>query len=273
MTFLMVDPSELGSKRGVSLWQRFVALRMVETTVSRSMHKAASCAYLFAVRLALGVGLVACAVESDPSDLSDGANTNVDDASEEDIGTTSSELMIKRPPMGTGCQNVPSGHSFECNCETGQSDMMDDTVVFNQCSFGKSKGAKNGRDRVVLKPGAMGMAVYSPRRGLVCGGLERECTCTCFDQAAVDGDVAFRTFESTSSDAQGAETLCLGLCGRDCLKGKNGERYASILVHDVCQSYIGSSKPFPAFNDCDDEATHAASALAASLLTSGGCPK
>jgi hypothetical protein len=239
------------------------------------MHKAASCAYVVAVHVALGVGLAACAVASDPDDTSDVADIDLDDASEEeeDVATSTSALsIIKRPPLGRGCQNMPSGYSFECNCETGQSDMRDNTIVFNQCRFGKAKGAKHGLAPVKLKPGAMGMAVYSPRRGIVCGGLKRECTCTCFNQAAVDGGVVFRTLKSTSSTAQGSETRCLGLCGRDCLKGKNGDRYASILIHDVCQSYVRSSKSFPSFNNCDDEGTHATSAWVASMQTPGGCP-
>jgi hypothetical protein len=177
----------------------------------------------------------------------------------------------KAYPVGKGCENLASGDTYNCHCKTGQDDMDDDTIVFNQCKLGKERGATHG-EAVVDLQGNMGLAVYSGKSTSICGGSERRCKCTCFNEDAVSGSTStpFQTSTSTKKKIgvtyPGYETYCLGLCGENCNAGFDGPRYASILIHDVCQSYIRSDKPMPNTNDCSDEGYHAAGAAA---LTTG----
>ena len=159
-----------------------------------------------------------------------------------------------------GCQGYESGDTFPCPCSTGMIHMRNDrtngrkTKVFNQCRYGIQNGAYHGIDHVDIRSGEgvdMGMAVYSTRLNL-CGGNEQECYCTCFNRGAVNGASGFKTSISAEDhDAdygdrqrhgdiggrKGYVTDCLGLCGPHCEQGDgNGVRYASILIHDICQS-------------------------------------
>lgn len=177
--------------------------------------------------------------------------------------------------VATGCQGRDSGETFNCHCKTGNDHMTDGTVVFNQCGKGKDNGALHGEVEVDsdLLGGAMGMAVYSGKSTDICGGSEKRCKCTCFDIAAVEGSVGFRTSTSKKKGKEGKITDCLGLCGPNCEQGNgNGKRYASILIHDICQSYIRSTAPMPNFNDCSDEGWHATGAAILSTFTNGFCP-
>eukprot|EP00551_Chaetoceros_affinis_P006077 CAMPEP_0203669074 /NCGR_PEP_ID=MMETSP0090-20130426/5540_1 /ASSEMBLY_ACC=CAM_ASM_001088 /TAXON_ID=426623 /ORGANISM="Chaetoceros affinis, Strain CCMP159" /LENGTH=240 /DNA_ID=CAMNT_0050533665 /DNA_START=615 /DNA_END=1337 /DNA_ORIENTATION=+ len=126
-----------------------------------------------------------------------------------------------------------------------------------------------------------------------------QCHCTCFTQDAVDGAVGFRTSTSISSKEKGYVTDCLGLCGPHCEQGKDKDkdssrdkvnngtttststsskgdiriRYASILIHDICQSFIRSNDPMPNSNACSDEGWSALTAAVLSIFTNGYCPK
>ena len=149
--------------------------------------------------------------------------------------------------------------------------------MFNQCGLGKDRGALHGEMAVELK-GRMGMAVFSGKSTSICGGSGKRCKCTCFDEAAVDGvaDQRFRTDKSTKKKNgvtyPGYYTDCLGLCGANCNAGVDGPRYASILIHDVCQSYIRSTASMPNTNDCSDEGWHAAGAAALTIAAGYSCP-
>jgi len=174
--------------------------------------------------------------------------------------------------VATGCQGRSSGDTWNCHCKTGMDHMTDDTVVFNQCSKGKEKGAYHGEevvDRALVTN--MGMAVYSGKSPYICGGNKKKCKCTCFDMDAVEGTVDFQTSASTGNGA-GLVTKCLGLCGPNCEQGDDGIRYASILIHDICQSYIRSTQSMPNFNDCSDEGYHAFGAAILSSFNNGFCP-
>jgi hypothetical protein len=188
------------------------------------------------------------------------------------------------------CRRYESGYTFPCDCSTGmvhvrEEDGLPRLLVFNQCNFGRKNGALNGIDRVEINTkerGEMGLAVYSAQRD-ICGGKEKKCFCTCFDQDAVEGSVAFKTSISIvdshnvlkESSTGGYITDCLGLCGPHCEQGGNdnsGYRYASILIHDICQSFIRSDEPMPNTNVCSDEGWRALPAALLSLLTNGYCP-
>ena len=196
-----------------------------------------------------------------------------------------------------GCQGHESGYTFPCPCSTGMIHMNNNknneedtllkrkvrTIVFNQCILGRKNGAYYGIDRVQIRSkdhGEMGMAVYSAHLNL-CGGKDRECFCTCFDQDAVEGAVGFRTsisirnHDNNSEALEGYVTDCLGLCGPHCEQGGNsndGNRYASILIHDICQSFIRSYDPMPNKNLCSDEGWSAFPAALLSVVTNGFCP-
>ena len=119
------------------------------------------------------------------------------------------------------------------------------------------------------------------------GEQQGKCHCTCFTQDAVDGAVGFQTSTSISSKERGYITDCLGLCGPHCEQGKGkgkgsrdkvnsskgGIRYASILIHDICQSFIRSNDPMPNSNACSDEGWSALTAAVLSTFTNGYCPK
>uniref|UniRef100_A0A7S2GV14 Uncharacterized protein n=1 Tax=Helicotheca tamesis TaxID=374047 RepID=A0A7S2GV14_9STRA len=181
-------------------------------------------------------------------------------------------------PVATGCQGRDPGDTWKCHCKTGKKHMIDNTTVFNQCRLGKRNGAMHGQAEVKLNDDAMGMAVYSGDSTDICGGRMKHCKCTCFDKEALDGVASprFRTSISTKIKQDvidpGYKTDCLGLCGANCKGGINGKRYASILIHDVCQSYIRSRAAMPNFNDCSDEGRHAWAAAILSLLFNGSCP-
>lgn len=189
-----------------------------------------------------------------------------------------------------GCQGYESGHTFPCPCSTGmihvnnEDDVKNRTIVFNQCILGRENGAHYGIDRVQIRSkdyGEMGMAVYSADLNL-CGGEQNECFCTCFDQAAVEGAVGFQTSTSiennghdSDSSRKGYVTDCLGLCGPHCEQGgssNDGNRYASILIHDICQSFIRNDDPMPNENLCSDEGWSALPAALLSTVTNGACP-
>lgn len=187
------------------------------------------------------------------------------------------------------CRQNDSGYTFPCHCSTGMVHVREETglprfLVFNQCLQGKRNGSLNGIDRVEINTkerGEMGLAVYSAQRD-ICGGKENECFCTCFDQAAVEGSIAFKTSISIvdshdiyQENKGGHISDCLGLCGPHCEQGGNdnsGYRYASILIHDICQSFIRSDKPMPNTNVCSDEGWRALPAALLSLFTNGYCP-
>lgn len=187
----------------------------------------------------------------------------------------------------TGCHGFVSGHTFPCPCSTGMihvntEETKSRTFVFNQCPLGIKNGAFHGTDSVKIESkgiGEMGMAVYSVNLS-ICGGDRRECYCTCFDKDAVDGAVGFQTsisMEDMNNDKDeapgGFVTDCLGLCGPNCEQGLGfGKRYASILIHDVCQSFIRSNQPMPNTNVCSDEGWRALPAAFLSLFTNGFCP-
>lgn len=193
-----------------------------------------------------------------------------------------------------GCQGHESGYTFPCPCSTGminvnknedneEEGVTNRTIVFNQCKLGRENGAYYGTDRVRIRSkdyGEMGMAVYSADLDL-CGGEHNKCFCTCFDQGAVEGAVGFRTSTSINNNGQysdsskGYVTDCLGLCGPHCEQGgssNDGNRYASILIHDVCQSFIRNDDPMPNDNLCSDEGWSAFSAAILSTVTNGFCP-
>eukprot|EP00548_Thalassiothrix_antarctica_P000261 CAMPEP_0194146992 /NCGR_PEP_ID=MMETSP0152-20130528/22454_1 /TAXON_ID=1049557 /ORGANISM="Thalassiothrix antarctica, Strain L6-D1" /LENGTH=205 /DNA_ID=CAMNT_0038847655 /DNA_START=15 /DNA_END=632 /DNA_ORIENTATION=+ len=176
--------------------------------------------------------------------------------------------------VATGCQGKASGDTFNCHCKTGNVHMTDDTVVFNQCDKGKKNGAFHGEKEVNSNLVTnMGMAVYSGKSTDSCGGSEKRCKCTCFDMEAVEGSVDFRTSTSKKKGKPGKVTDCLGLCGPNCEQGDGGGiRYASILIHDICQSYIRSSQAMPNFNDCSDEGWHSTGAAILSSVRNGFCP-
>ena len=154
----------------------------------------------------------------------------------------------------------------------------------------------------------MGMAVYSPYSRNLCGeSNSRQCVCTCFHQEAVDGQANFRTRrellsveeeeekdpsrsfqiqveqpaarvpiqenETEVDERFGLVTDCLGLCGPNCKQGRDGKRYASILIHDVCQSFIRSREAMPNRNYCSDEGWSASFAAILSILWNGPCPR
>ena len=180
-------------------------------------------------------------------------------------------------PIGRGCVDRDSGETWNCHCKTGTNDMYDDTIVFNQCSLGKDRGASHGEMPVELN-GRMGMAVYSGKSTSICGGSDTRCKCTCFDEAAVDGvsEPRFQTDKSSKKKNgvtyPGYFTDCLGLCGANCKAGMDGPRYASILIHDICQSYIRSTASMPNMNDCSDEGWHATGAAALTVAAGYSCP-
>mmetsp|Transcript_33744 Transcript_33744/g.39316 ORF Transcript_33744/g.39316 Transcript_33744/m.39316 type:complete len:234 (+) Transcript_33744:431-1132(+) len=182
--------------------------------------------------------------------------------------TTKSKLTILH-----SCKGYNSGHTFPCPCYIGMKQMNDDTVVFNQCQLGIRNGAHHGRTQVKIHPNSMGMAVYSNQLNL-CGGKEGSCHCTCFDQDSVKGEVGFRTSISIDGDdVPGFMTDCLGLCGPNCTQGDGkGVRFASILVHDICQSFIRSTDAMPNRNACSDEGWSALSAAISSVIRNGPCP-
>ena len=181
----------------------------------------------------------------------------------------------RKYPIGRGCEGRSSGDTYNCHCKTGTNDMDDDTVVFNQCSLGKNRGAEHGETEVTSDLVTnMGLAVYSGKSTDICGGSDRRCKCTCFNMDDVNGPGGFRTSSSKKKNKPGKDTKCLGLCGANCEAGNDGKRYASILIHDVCQSWIRSSEawsPIPN-NDCWDEGSHAIGAAALSLFANGSCP-
>ena len=181
-------------------------------------------------------------------------------------------------PVGRGCNGRQSGDTWNCDCKTGGDDVYDNsTLVFNQCRYAKGRGALYGKDNVGLN-GRMGMAVYSGKSRGICGGYNRRCKCTCFDEDAVSGvsEPRFRTNESFQerSDLRqpGYYTDCLGLCGANCLAGVDGPRFASILIHDICQSFIRSTEPMPNANDCSDEGYRAAEAALLTVIAGYSCP-
>jgi len=200
------------------------------------------------------------------------------------------DINVKSIPVLYSCQGYKSGHTFPCHCDTGMTNINKEgestgpkTIVFNQCYLGRRNGAYHGSNPVHIKSndGEMGLAVYSIKHG-ICGGEDRECFCTCFNQKAVEGDAGFRTsisihdLHSNENDLSGGlVTDCLGLCGPHCLQG-GGDitkvRYASILIHDVCQSFIRSMDPMPNMNACSDEGWSALPAAFLSLFTNGLCP-
>ena len=102
-------------------------------------------------------------------------------------------------PIGRDCVDRDSGETWNCHCKTGTNDMYD-TIVFNQCSLGKDRGASHGEMPVELN-GRMGMAVYSGKSTSICGGSHTRCKCTCFDETAVDGvsEPRFQTDKSTKN--------------------------------------------------------------------------
>ena len=193
------------------------------------------------------------------------------------------------------CHGHDSGFTFPCSCSTGMTNMYGNdfdltsdrdgierigkTLVFNQCPKSRRNGALYGTHRVTIRSkehGDMGMAVYSAHLN-ICGGKEDQCFCTCFDQDAVEGAAGFRTSISKESHGQDDEKLqgyvtdCLGLCGPNCQQGKGGTRFASILIHDVCQSFIRNDDPMPNQNICSDEGWRAFSAAIMSIFTNGFC--
>ena len=105
-------------------------------------------------------------------------------------------------PIGRDCVDRDSGETWNCHCKTGTNYMYDDTIVFNQCSLGKDRGASHGEMPVELNGRmGMGMAVYSGKSTSICGGSDTRCKCTCFDEAAVDGvsEPRFQTDKSTKN--------------------------------------------------------------------------
>lgn len=62
-------------------------------------------------------------------------------------------------------------------------------------------------------------------------------------------------------DGAGHASWCVGMCGEQCGERKLGlthshVRYGGLIIHDVCQAYIGSTDamfPFGQFNACADE--------------------
>lgn len=189
----------------------------------------------------------------------------------EEFNESKSTSYITDYPIVDGCNERTSGETFNCSCATGTDNMLDETVVFNECFFGKRNGAISGKSMINLNDQGMGMAVYSGFSTDICGEVRKECQCTCFDQASVDGAVQFKT-SSSAEGGEGLVTDCLGLCGANCEAGIDGKRYASILVHDICQSFIRSIQPMPNRNDCSDEAVRGASAFLLSLIKNGSCP-
>lgn len=158
-----------------------------------------------------------------------------------------------------GCIGKSPGYTFNCNCYTTRT--KDGTPVHSQCADARTV---SGKDRPKLYKG-VGLAVYSPHHKLICGAVtgsaRNRCKCSCFTKADIDGPLAYKTSSSTRS-GPGKGTACLGLCGAHCKAGRGNRRYASILIHDICQSYIHSSAPYPFPNNCVDEGSHAISAAA-----------
>ena len=184
------------------------------------------------------------------------------------------------PVYASGCIGKKSGDTFECHCGTGKKHILDGTLVYNECQEGIRNGSLHGTDHVKLTPSIsqMGMAVYSPFSRRLCGqGDSNQCHCTCFQQAAVDGAANFRTSISSHEDGRedtgpGYITDCLGLCGPHCKQGSDGKRYASILIHDICQSFIKNSDDMPNKNFCSDEGWNSFAAAVLSVLLNGSCP-
>ena len=190
-------------------------------------------------------------------------------------------IRLAMPSFASGCQGKDPGDTFECYCGTGSNHMKDGTSVYNECREGIMNGAFHGIDKVTLKSTyPVGMAVYSPHSRQLCGERDtKQCVCTCFSQEAVDGAADFRTSIVSSFEDGGEKQIrgyitdCLGLCGPNCKQGKNGKRYASILVHDVCQSFIKSTDAMPNKNYCSDEGWNALMAAVFSIIWNGPCPR
>lgn len=180
--------------------------------------------------------------------------------------TTTSHVLV-------GCQGKNSGDSFSCSCSTGMIHVMDNdkTLVFNQCYDGIINGALNGVQGIDLENDTMGLAVYSPFSRNLCDPQDN-CICTCFDKESVQGNQAsFHTKSPQFED--GLISDCLGLCGPQCALGVNvTTRFANILIHDVCQSFIRSIEPMPNRNNCSDEGWAALSGAILTVMRHGSCP-
>merc|ERR1711871_613181 len=110
----------------------------------------------------------------------------------------------------------------------------------------------------------MGDPVVIAGEGDVCGRRicwwrSDECKCTCFQYEAIwDGGTGVQPHGSGAS-SNAYITKCMGVCGVDC--GTQGQTYrdAVLVVHDVCQAYIGSKETVfhgGLQNKCGDEALH-----------------
>lgn len=174
-----------------------------------------------------------------------------------------------------GCQEKESGESFFCSCSTGMMNVMDKNddktlLVFNQCYKGIRNGAFHGIQEVALENDTKGLAVYSPFSRNLCDPQDK-CVCTCFDKESVQGKVSFHT--KSQQFGNGLISDCLGLCGPHCALGVNvTTRYANILIHDVCQSFIRSVDPMPNRNNCSDEGWAALPGAILTVMKHGRCP-
>jgi hypothetical protein len=176
----------------------------------------------------------------------------------------------------SGCKT--NGQTFDCSCSGTYTNRYSDAMVFNQCQ--KGGGNLNGQTSFSYHHGngghvagkTWGIGVYSvdydpymmAEGDSVCGkwcGWYRsdKCKCTCFQSEAIwDGG---KGVKPSGSGASGSAytTKCMGVCGVDC--GTQGQTYRDpvLVVHDVCQAYIGSKEAVFSgglYNKCGDEALH-----------------
>jgi len=160
-----------------------------------------------------------------------------------------------------------NGDTWDCSCYTDQNTYKGNYVAYNGCP---TAGTSLGNGDVVDTSSDKNIAVYSPESTTGCLNIfGNQCKCTCFNSASITSGGYPHNIDSCNPGdgvkPQGSpdayETCCVGMCGADCSAREVTDReefYAALVIHDLCQAYIGSRDPISSVggisNNCADEA-------------------